>query len=150
MSECRVAAIGRELAKLSRQFAEVDAEGVNLKGTRKLRLERQELEILDRIDTLKAEACCTPAASLPGAMVQAILAYDLSQELGSFIPDGSASGEAHALTRAVRRALYSAVDAMAATAGTDPDSFGADHFMRRDLHPFHLMEGAADKRESVG
>lgn len=146
MTDCRVAAIGRELAELSREWARLDGEGCAVQGARNIRLDRMEREVLDRIDLLQAEACGTLATSPAGAMVQAMLAYDLANKLYEYVPDAAPACEvcdASALLRALTRALYSAVDAIAATTGEDPDTLGADHFMAREWHPFHLSERAA-------
>ncbi|MCA1298503.1 hypothetical protein [Stappia indica] len=142
MTDCRVAAIGRELAELSREWARLDGEGCAVQGARKIRLDRMEREVLDRIDLLQAEACGTLATSPAGAMVQTMLAYDLANKLYEFIPDDAPAYEVSALLRALTRALYSAVDAIAATTGEDPNSLGADHFMAHEWHPFHLCERA--------
>lgn len=145
MSECRVAAIGRELAELSREWGRLDDESMNVRGARKILLESLEHQLLDRMDLLKAEACATQATSAAGAMVQAMIAFDLANELHSHIPDSVPAFEVGPPMRALTRALYSAVDAIAATLGEDPDTFGANHFMVRDWHPFHLAERAASE-----
>ena len=150
MSECRVAAIGRELAELSREWGRLDDESMNVRGARKILLESLEHQLLDRMDLLKAEACATQVASAAGAMVQAMIAFDLANQLNSHIPGDVPAYEVGPPMRALARALYSAVDAIAATLGEDPDTFGAKHFMCRDWHPFHLAERATSECKGVG
>lgn len=150
MSECRVAAIGRELAELSREWDRLDNESIHVKGARKHLLERVEDEVCDRIELLKAEACAIQAASVAGALVQAVIAYDLASQLNGHIPGDVPLHEVGPPMRALARALYSAVDAMAEAAGEPPDAFGAGHFMSRDLHPFRLNERMAGESKGVG
>ncbi|QGZ36583.1 hypothetical protein [Stappia indica] len=135
-------AIGRELLELSRRWSDLEAEGANLYGgERKTELEATECEIFDRMEALKAEACCTRATSLAGAMLQIMLVYGAVELLPERTLTDRDACERRALERMIQRALYSALDAMAATAGTAPEELGGELLMSADLNPFRLMEG---------
>lgn len=149
MSGCRVEAIGRELLELSRRWSDLAAEGATVRGNRKAELEDTESEIFDRMEALKAEACCTRATSLAGAMLQIMLVYGAVELLPVATTSEREACELRALERMIRRALYSALDAMAATAGTAPEELGSEHFMSADLNPFRLMEGGTGKSGST-
>jgi len=149
VSGCRVEAIGRELLELSRRWSAVEAEGLGLYGARKAELEATESEIFDRMEALKAEACCTRATSLAGAMLQIMLVYGAFELLPVATTSDREASELRGIERMIRRALYSALDAMAATAGTAPEGLGSEHFMSADLNPFRLMEGGTAKSTST-
>lgn len=142
MTNCRVEAIGRDLAALNKVWDQLDTEQANARGARRVRLGACEEELRDRISMLKSEASMTVASTPAGALVQIMIVASYLEDLYDRLSNGGEASPEATIKRAMTRALYSAADVVCDEAGEDMESLGSNLLMCRDWSPFQLAKEA--------